>query len=104
MRCGTAFPPAPRPKSSQLELIQAVQDRGYHGLAWAERGRTWEPVDAVCLHGAVKRAPAGLERDRLLRAPGLHPRGYKNAGVDKLEPFEVRDARAVPRSDPGKGA
>jgi hypothetical protein len=31
--------------------------------------------------------------------PGpAYPRGYKNAGVGKLEPFEVRDAR--PAEDP----
>jgi hypothetical protein len=31
--------------------------------------------------------------------PGpAYPRGYKNTGVDKLEPFEVRDAR--PSGDP----
>ena len=31
--------------------------------------------------------------------PGpAYPRGYKNIGVDKLEPFEVRDAR--PAADP----
>ncbi len=34
-------------------------------------------------------------------SPGLaYPRGYKNAGVGKLEPFEVRDAR--PAEDPVK--
>jgi hypothetical protein len=33
--------------------------------------------------------------------PGpAYPRGYKNAGVGKLEPFEVRDAR--PAEDPVK--
>jgi gluconate 2-dehydrogenase subunit 3-like protein len=31
-----------------------------------------------------------------------YPRGYKNIGVDKLEPFEVRDAR--PSDDPVRGA
>ena len=31
--------------------------------------------------------------------PGpAYPRGYKNTGVDKLEPYEVRDAR--PAIDP----
>jgi hypothetical protein len=30
-----------------------------------------------------------------------YPRGYKNAGVDKLEPYEVRDAR--PSDDPVRG-
>ena len=33
----------------------------------------------------------GVERDRLPRA-GL-PRGYKNIGVGKREPFEVPDAQ-----------
>jgi len=31
-----------------------------------------------------------------------YPRGYKNLGVDRLEPFEVRDVR--PDADPTKGA
>ena len=30
-----------------------------------------------------------------------YPRGYKNAGVDRLEPFEVRDA--APGADPLRG-
>ena len=31
-----------------------------------------------------------------------YPRGYKNLGVDRLEPFEVRDVR--PGADPTRGA
>ena len=48
-----------------------------------------EAVDTVRLHSAI-RAPAGLER--VFSGPA-YPRGYKNADVDKLEPFEVRDIR-----------
>ncbi len=54
-----------------------------------------EPVDPVRVHGLL-RPPGRLGRDRLPRQ--AYPRGYKNAGVDKLEPFEVRDAK--PAIDP----
>jgi hypothetical protein len=30
-----------------------------------------------------------------------YPRGYKNLGLDRLEPFEVRDVR--PHDDPARG-
>ena len=53
-----------------------------------------------------------LRRDGVLFAPAAwneigfggpaYPRGYKNLGVDKREPFEVRDAH--PADDPVRAA
>ena len=48
------------------------------------------------MHGASTRIPAAWDE---IGFPGpAYPRGYKNIGVDALEPFEVRDAR--PAQDP----
>lgn len=55
-----------------------------------------------------------LAWDEIGFAGPAYPRGYKNLGVDRLEPFEVRDARPdddptheparQPTSDPASGA
>ena len=56
-------------------------------------------MDAVRVHG-VLRPPAAWDE---IGFPGpAYPRGYKNAGVGKREPFEVADAS--PAADPARGA
>jgi Gluconate 2-dehydrogenase subunit 3 len=79
----------------QCELIQAVQDAGsggWHGLNAAHVWSLWTRY--VCT--AFYAHPAAWAE---IGFPGpAYPRGYKNAGVDKREPFEIRDR--VPSDDP----
>jgi len=92
-RCGTAF--AAAPEEQQLELIQAVQDRGskdWHGLNAAHVWSLWTRYACTALYAHP------LAWNEIGFSGPAYPRGYKNAGVDKLEPFEVRDAR--PSGDP----
>jgi Gluconate 2-dehydrogenase subunit 3 len=92
-RCGAPF--AEAPEKDQLALIQAVQDLQsgrWHGLNAAHVWSLWTRYACTALYAH----PAAWNE---IGFPGpAYPRGYKNAGVDKLEPFEVRDAR--PSGDP----
>ena len=92
-RCGTTF--AAAPEEDQLALIQAVQDLtsgDWHGLNAAHVWSLWTRYACTALYAH----PLAWNE---IGFPGpAYPRGYKNAGVDKLEPFEVRDAR--PSGDP----
>jgi hypothetical protein len=94
-RCGTSF--AEAPAADQAALIQAVQDlksAGWHGLPAAHVWSLWTRYACTAFYAHPSAwAEIGF--------PGpAYPRGYKNAGVGKLEPFEVRDAR--PAEDPVK--
>jgi hypothetical protein len=79
----------------QAELIQAVQDLGsghWHGLAASHVWSLWTRYACTAFYSHPR---AWNE----IGFPGpAYPRGYKNAGVDAREPFEVRDAR--PSQDP----
>ena len=79
----------------QAKLVQAVQDLGsddWHGL---NAGHVW----SLWTRYACTAFYAHPEAWNEIGFPGpAYPRGYKNAGVDRLEPFEVRDAR--PAEDP----
>jgi len=92
-RCGTSFPDAA--EADRHRLIQAVQDLGskdWHGLAAGHVWSLWTRYACTAWY-AHPRAWAEIG------FPGpAYPRGYKNVGVDKLEPFEVRDAH--PAVDP----
>jgi len=90
-RCGTAFADASR--EDQAAIIQAVQDgREWHGLAAA---RVWSLWTRYACTAMYSHPHAWSE----MGFPGpAYPRGYKNAGVGRLEPFEVADAR--PAEDP----
>ena len=94
-RCGTSF--AGAPKLDQLALVQAVQElksADWHGLPAAHVWSLWTRYACTALYAH----PAAWTE---IGFPGpAYPRGYKNAGVGKLEPFEVRDAR--PAEDPVK--
>ena len=80
----------PAPEEQQAVLIQAVQDLGAEGVARPARRARVEPVDPVRLHRVLRPPVAWNE----IGFPGpAYPRGYKNAGVDAREPFEVGDAR-----------
>jgi hypothetical protein len=92
-RGGTTF--AGAAADDQRKLVQAVQDLGsaaWHGLP---AGHVWSLWTRYCCTAFYAHPFAWAE----IGFPGpAYPRGYKNAGVGKREPFEVRDAR--PADDP----
>jgi len=90
---GTAF--ADAPPADQARLVQAVQDLAsgnWHGLPAAHVWSLWTRYACTaCYAHPSAWAEIGF--------PGpAYPRGYKNTGVGKLEPFEVGDAH--PSEDP----
>ena len=92
-RGGTTFADAAR--SDQLVLIQAVQDLqsgDWHGLNAAHVWSLWTRYACTALYAHP------LAWNEIGFSGPAYPRGYKNIGVDKLEPFEVRDSR--PSGDP----
>jgi hypothetical protein len=95
LRCGTSF--AGASVIDQTALVQAVQDlksADWHGLPAAHVWSLWTRYACTAFYAHPSAwAEIGF--------PGpAYPRGYKNAGVGKLEPFEVRDAQ--PAEDPVK--
>jgi hypothetical protein len=90
-RCGTSF--AGASERDQAAIIQAVQDSSeWHGM---NAPRVWSLWTRYACTAIYSHPHAWSE----MGFPGpAYPRGYKNAGVGKLEPFEVRDAR--PAEDP----
>ena len=94
-RCGTSF--AGAPQTDQAALIQAVHDlksADWHGLP---AGHVWSLWTRYACTAFYAHPSAWSE----IGFPGpAYPRGYKNAGVGRLEPFEVRDAQ--PGEDPVK--
>ena len=90
-RCGTSF--AAAPERDQAAIIQAVQDSSeWHGM---NAPRVWSLWTRYACTALYSHPYAWSE----MGFPGpAYPRGYKNAGVGKLEPFEVGDAR--PAEDP----
>jgi hypothetical protein len=92
-RCGLPF--AEAPEKDQLAVIQAVQDLksgDWHGLNAARVWSLWTRYACTALY-AHPRA-----WDEIGFSGPAYPRGYKNAGVGRLEPFEVADTR--PAEDP----
>jgi hypothetical protein len=92
-RCAAGFACC-RPED-QAKLIQAVQDTGsgrWHGL---NAGHVWSLWTRYACTAFYAHPLAWNE----IGFPGpAYPRGYKNPGVGKREPFEVPDAR--PAQDP----
>lgn len=82
----------------QRAVLQAVQDRGgkeWHGLNAAHVWSLWTRYACTAFYAH----PAAWNE---IGFPGpAYPRGYKNPGVGKREPFEVADAR--PSKDPARG-
>jgi hypothetical protein len=92
-RCGAAFADTPEP--DQVALLQAVLDlkaHDWHGLPAAQVWSLWTRYACTAFYSHPSAwAEIGF--------PGpAYPRGYKNAGTGKLEPFEVADAQ--PADDP----
>jgi hypothetical protein len=96
LRCGTAF--AAAPEADQMAVLQAVRDLksgDWHGLPAAHVWSLWTRYACTAFYSH----PAAWAE---IGFPGpAYPRGYKNAGVGKLEPFEVADAH--PSDDPVRG-
>jgi hypothetical protein len=90
-RCGTGF--AQASEQDQAAVIQAVQDSDeWHGLAAPRVWSLWTRYACTALYSH----PSAWSE---MGFPGpAYPRGYKNAGAGKREPFEVGDAR--PAEDP----
>jgi hypothetical protein len=91
-RCGTSF--ADTAQRDQAAVIQAVQDStgDWHGMPAPRVWSLWTRYACTAFYSH----PCAWSE---MGFPGpAYPRGYKNAGVGKLEPFEVRDAR--PAQDP----
>jgi Gluconate 2-dehydrogenase subunit 3 len=79
----------------QRELLAAVH--GWAGERW--HGMPPQQVWSLWTRYAATAFYSHPEAWNEIGFPGpAYPRGYKNPGVDKLEPFEVRDAR--PQDDP----
>jgi hypothetical protein len=93
LRCGTAF--ADATSVDQMALLQAVQDLGsgeWHGLVAAHVWSLWTRYACTAFYSH----PSAWSE---IGFPGpAYPRGYKNPGVGKREPFEVQDAQ--PSDDP----
>jgi Gluconate 2-dehydrogenase subunit 3 len=92
-RCRTTF--ADATDADQVALLQAVLDlktHDWHGLPAAQVWSLWTRYACTAFYSHPSAwAEIGF--------PGpAYPRGYKNAGVGKREPFEVADAQ--PSDDP----
>ncbi len=87
-RCGTSF--ADAPETERKTLVQAVQDlksADWHGLPAAHVWSLWTRYACTAFYAH----PFAWSE---IGFPGpAYPRGYKNAGVGKLEPFEVGDTQ-----------
>lgn len=90
-RSGTGF--ADTPEHDQAAIIQAVQDgREWHGMSAPHVWSLWTRYACTAFYSH----PYAWSE---MGFPGpAYPRGYKNAGVGRREPFEVADAR--PAQDP----
>lgn len=82
----------------RASLIQSVQDLGtdqWHGLNAKHVWSLWTRYACTAFYSH----PSAW--NEIGFSGPAYPRGYKNAGVDKLEPFEVHDAK--PADDPLRG-
>jgi hypothetical protein len=92
-RCGSPF--ADAPDADQAALLQAVLDlkaKDWHGLPAAHVWSLWTRYACTAFYSHPSAwAEIGF--------PGpAYPRGYKNAGIGRLEAFEVADTE--PSEDP----
>lgn len=83
------------PPPSQRELLESIrtsQEDHWHGLPPAELWGLWTRYAATAFYAHP------LVWNEIGFAGPAYPRGYKNIGIDRREPFEVADAR--PADDP----
>lgn len=79
----------------QVAVLQAVQDLGsdpWHGTPAARIWSLWTRYACTAFYSHP------WAWDEIGFSGPAYPRGYKNIGVDRREPFEVADAR--PQQDP----
>jgi len=84
-------------EEQQAALVQRVQALGSDGKNWHDlpASRVWSLWTRYACTAFYAHPDVWSE----IGFPGpAYPRGYKNIGVDRREPFEVRDAR--PDEDP----
>lgn len=96
LRCGTVF--AAAGWHEQTRLLQGIQNLGaahWHGLPAKQVWSLWSRYACTAFYSHP------WAWDEIGFAGPAYPRGYKNLGVDSLEPFEVHDAR--PAADPARG-
>jgi Gluconate 2-dehydrogenase subunit 3 len=87
------------PAADQAALVQAVQDLGsgqWHGVTASRAWSLWTRYACTAFYSHP------LAWDEMGFPGPAYPRGYKNAGVGRREPFEVADAD--PARDPARGA
>ncbi|CAN5129105.1 gluconate 2-dehydrogenase subunit 3 family protein [soil metagenome] len=85
-------------RDEQGGLLQAVLDLGsteWHGIAATRIWSLWTRYACTAFYSHPD------AWDEIGFAGPAYPRGYKNMGVNRLEPFEVKDAH--PRQDPLRG-
>lgn len=82
-------------REQRATLIQAVQDLGsgdWHGVNAEHTWSLWTRYACTAFYSH----PSAW--NEIGFSGPAYPRGYKNPGLDKLEPYEVHDAR--PAADP----
>lgn len=95
-KCGHPYAEATR--DDQGEILQAVQELGselWHGIPAKRIWSLWTRYACTAFYSH----PWAWEEIGF--SGPAYPRGYKNSGIDKREPFEVADAK--PDQDPLKG-
>jgi len=92
-RCGPGFAEAGR--HEQAHLVQAVQDQGdrdWHGMRADRVWSLWTRYACTAFY-----AHPWAWNEIGFSGPA-YPRGYKNAGVDRLEPYERHEVEPRPTS------
>lgn len=96
LRCGRLF--ATASWHEQSRLLQHIQNLGsapWHGIPAQQVWSLWTRYACTAFYSHP------WAWDEIGFAGPAYPRGYKNMGLDALEPFEVRDIR--PSADPARG-
>lgn len=93
---GRVFPDCePAQQRAVLQAVQSMGDDRWHDMAASAVWSLWTRYAASAFYSH----PAAW--NEIGFSGPAYPRGYKNIGVDKLEPYEVHDA--APRDDPAAG-
>ncbi len=96
LKCGSTY--AQASWEQQHRLLQGIQNLAHgdwHGFPADRVWGMWSRYACTAFYSHP------MVWDEIGFAGPAYPRGYKNIGVDALEPFEVRDAR--PGADPARG-
>jgi hypothetical protein len=100
-RAGCTFPCLdPGQQAALLQDICTLHQELWHGLPADRVWSLWTRYACTAFYSHP------LAWDEIGFAGPAYPRGYKNLGVDRLDPFEVRDVRpgADPTLNPTQGA